>query len=149
MLTSYFMFLFKMFICDRFKSVGTAAQVNIFSNITNFGKYTHLNQMWSDIYQLLTVLFWIQNNCPDHRPKSGTAVWFLVSESCTLSFHHPTQTAPCEHINAVSSSQINVISEHNPGGNFISLLNVFTIANELDINVIPGRQSWKHFLSKS
>lgn len=43
-------------------------------------------------------------------------------------------------LESVSSSLINVISEHNPGSDFNSLINVFAVANQLYITVIFKRQ---------
>lgn len=54
---------------------------------------------------------------------------------------HPKQLVAfgVAHKSSVSLSQINVISEH-PGSDYISLLYIFAVANELSI--ISRRQGW-------
>lgn len=151
-LTSCFIFLFKMFICDRFKSVGTAAQVNIFTNITNVLNIYTLTKCGPDVYQVLTILFWTQNDCFPNLNQivflffcltwSQTRVWncSLVPGVTVLHFVYPPSNANsslwADKCSFIQSNQCYLWTQTQAA----IFLNVFTVANELDINVIPGRQ---------
>lgn len=60
----------------------------------------------------------------NHRSESGYKQWFLVSHSC-MSAIHPNHGSAKKR--SISFSQINVIPEHNPDSDYITLINLFAV----------------------
>lgn len=90
----------------------------------------YILQLWCYYYKftvprLLQLIFLLKCH------QSLVSNWDFCQDSCTLHACHPLQPPPwnsgAAHKCHVLFGQVNIISDHNPGNNYVTHINVFAV----------------------